>query len=81
MNAKDLHETYEKAEQDAQKIMADRDDAIQKVRDRFDDRLRKANDKAAKAQKVWLDAQAAEALLDRPDGEAVAQALGLNLSD
>jgi len=79
---KDLQKAYEDAEQQAQKIMAERDDAMQKLRDRFDDRLRKANDKAADAQKAWLDAEVRESLKDRPDGEALAASLNLgSLSD
>lgn len=74
-----LREKYEKAEADAQKIMADKDEAIQKVRDRYGERLQKANQKAADAQKEWADAEAANALLDRPDGEALAERLGLEL--
>lgn len=76
---KKLQADYEKAEEHAQKIMADKDEAIQKVRDRYGERLQKANQKAADAQKEWADAEAANALLDRPDGEALAERLGLEL--
>lgn len=74
-----LEQTYRDAEAKAQKLMAEKDEAVQKTRDRYASRLQEANDEAAAAQKEWLDAVAAEALLDRPDGEAVARSLGLTL--
>lgn len=77
---KDLQKAFEDAEAKAHEIQADRDEALRKVRDRFDDKLRKAVDKAAEAQKAWLDAQVAESLKDRPDGEAIAASLGVDLS-
>jgi DNA anti-recombination protein RmuC len=76
-----LRSDYEKAEQHAQKIMADKDDAVAKVQEKYGDRLRKANDQAAAAQKALMDAEAANALLGRPDGESVAEALGLKLPE
>lgn len=78
-NTEKLREDWEKAEANAQKLMGEKDDAIDKVRARYGDRLRMANDKAAAAQKRFLDADAADALRDRPDGQAVAAALGLTL--
>ncbi len=72
---KDLKKAYEDAEANAQKIMAERDEAMAKVRERFDDRLRKANADAADAQKRFMDAEVIQSLLDRPDGEAVARSL------
>jgi hypothetical protein len=75
----ELKKQFEQAEADAQKLMAEKDAAVDKARSKYADRLRKANDKAAEAQKRWLDAEAADALRDRPDGEAVASALGLSL--
>lgn len=77
----DLKKQYEEAEARAQKIMADRDEALQKVRDRFDDKLREANAEAAEAQKALNDTEAARALMDRPDGRAIADALGLELPE
>jgi hypothetical protein len=74
-----LKTQYEQAETDAQKLMAEKDDALEKVRTRYGKRLQDANQKAAQAQKAWSDAVAAEALLDRPNGEALAQTLGLTL--
>lgn len=76
---KKLKTDFEQAEAKAQKLMADKDEAIEKIRDRYGDRLRNANQDTAEKQKLWLDAQAAEGLLDRPDGEAIAHALGLSL--
>lgn len=76
-----LRSDAEKAEQRAQKLMAEKDEAVQKVRDKYTDRLRDANDEAAAAQKALCDAEAANALLDRPDGPSVAEALGLTLPE
>lgn len=77
----DYEKAYQEAEAKAQQIMAERDEAMAKVRDRFDDRLRKATDKAAEMQKRMLDAQVRESLKDRPDGEALAASLGISLDD
>jgi hypothetical protein len=76
---KDLKQKWEQAEAEAVKLQNEKDDAVEKVRAKYTDRLRKAVDKAADAQKKYLDAEATDALRDRPDGEAVAQALGLKL--
>ena len=76
-----LRSDLEKAEEKAAKIMADRDEALLKVRERFDDRLRAANDDAAEAQKAVCDAEAAEALVGRDDAEIVANNLGLTLPE
>lgn len=76
-----LRSEYESAEQKAQKIMGDRDDALAKVRDRFDQKLRDANDAAAEAQKALCDAEAAAALVGRDDAEDVANKLGLTLPE
>jgi hypothetical protein len=54
-----LRSAAEKAEQDAQKAMADRDAAREKVK--------KATAKAAAAQKELLDAQVVAAALERDD--------------
>jgi hypothetical protein len=54
-----LRSAAEKAEQDAQKAMADRDAAREKVK--------KATAKAAAAQKALLDAQVVAAALERDD--------------
>ena len=79
-SVQDLQDKFEKAEAQAHKIQADRDEALEKLRDRFDDRLRKANADAAEAQKAWLDAQVREELRDRPDGETLAGSLGIDLN-
>jgi vacuolar-type H+-ATPase subunit E/Vma4 len=79
-DTKSLQKAFEDAEAHAQKIMADKDEALSKVRDRYADKLRDANNEAAEAQKAWLDAQVAQDLLDRPDGEALAASLGVDLS-
>lgn len=81
MTTNDLQKTFEDAEANAQKIQTDRDTALQNVRAEYDANLRAANTEAAQAQKAWLNAQAADALKDRPDGRAVAEALGLTLPE
>jgi hypothetical protein len=51
------------------------------VLDKFRDRQREANDEAADAQKALADAEAAAALVGRPDAETVAANLGLTLPE
>jgi hypothetical protein len=74
-SAKTLKAEFEKAEKAAieasNKYDADRQEQRAKVQE--------ANNKAAAAQKAWLDAEVRESLKDRPDGEAVAVSLGINL--
>jgi hypothetical protein len=74
-----LKTAWKDAEDKALKLQADRDQAIAKVRERYDKRLRAANDEAAKAQKAFLDSEAAAALVGREDAEQVAKDLGLEL--
>lgn len=76
-----LRADYEKAEEQAYKLQADKDEAMQKVRDRFFDRQRDANQRAADAQKALCDAEAAAALVGRDDAEIVASNLGLTLPE
>lgn len=78
----DIRAASEKAEQDAQTLMAQKDDALRKVKDRYSDRLRKAVDKAAAAQRRLRDAEATQALAARDDLDddakhALADELGL----
>lgn len=76
----DLKQAWQDAEAKAQKIMADKDEAVQKIRTRFDERLRAANNKAAEAQKAYLDADAVDELRSRDDQEnaaRIAENLGL----
>lgn len=75
----DLETQWRDAETHAQALMAEKDNALQKVKDHYGRQLQAANTKAAQAQKAYLNAQAADALRDRPDGPAVAEALGLTL--
>jgi len=76
--AKQLKAEFEKAEKTAQEAQAKADAA----RDEHRDRVQEANQKAADAQKAWLDAEVRESLKDRPDGEALAATLNLgSLSD
>jgi hypothetical protein len=78
---KTLRADAKAAEENAQKLQAEKDDAVRKVREKYGKRLAKAVDEAAAAQKKLADGEAADALLDRPDGRAVAEALGLTLPE
>lgn len=73
----DLRAEAERAEQRLRELQAQHDEA----RERFREPLRAARDEAAAAQKAWCDAEAAQALLDEPDGERLAEALGLTLPE
>jgi hypothetical protein len=74
-----LQDAFEQAEARAIKLQNEKDEALDKVRDRFRSRQQAAVQQAADAQKAWLDAAASEALRGRDDAEAVANALGLEL--
>jgi formate hydrogenlyase subunit 6/NADH:ubiquinone oxidoreductase subunit I len=76
-----LRAEYEHAEEKAQSLMADKDDALQKVIDKYRDKMRDANQRLADAQKALCDAEAAAALVGRDDAETVAANLGLTLPD
>ena len=76
-----LRTAFERAEQNAQQIMAEKDSKLNEIRDLYNDRLRHANFEAAQAQKDLADAEAANTLKDQPDGEALAAQLGLSLRD
>jgi hypothetical protein len=76
----ELRTAHEDAETDLFQKQAAYDRALEALREEHLDGLREARDSAAKAQKALCDAEAAEALRDRPDGEAVAAALGLELA-
>ena len=77
MSLDKLRSDYQAAEQAAQKLGNEYDTAKQKLKDRYTKRLRAANDKAAAAQKAFLDAEAATALKGREDSRGLAKALGL----
>lgn len=89
----DLEHAWLQAEAKAQKLQADKDAALTKVRDQYNTKVAKAVDEAAAAQKAYLDDQVIQSLLDRidpdapdPDAErariqAQAAALGLTLPD
>lgn len=62
-NIDTLRAAAEKAERDAQKVMAEKDDITRRYREK----TRAATDKAAAAQKELLDAQVVEAALERDD--------------
>ena len=76
-----LRTAFEQAEQHAQWIMAEKDAKLNEIGSVYDDRLRHANLEAAQAQKRLADAEAADALKDEPDGDVLAEALGLSLRD
>jgi predicted nucleic acid-binding Zn-ribbon protein len=76
-----LRGEYEAAETKAQSLMADKDDALQKVLDKYREKMRDANEQLADAQKALADAEAAAALVGRPDAETVAANLGLTLPE
>jgi formate hydrogenlyase subunit 6/NADH:ubiquinone oxidoreductase subunit I len=76
-----LRAEYEHAEEKAQSLMAAKDDALQKVIDKYRDKMRDANQRLADAQKALCDAEAAAALVGRDDAETVAANLGLTLPD
>ena len=76
-----LRADYEAAEQKAQKLMAEKDAAMDDIRSHYGDALRAANDEAAAAQKALCDAEAAAALVGRDDAETVAANLGLTLPE
>ena len=73
--AKSLKAEWEKLEQAA--ITASNKADENRAADR--DKVQAANQKAADAQKAYLDAEVRESLKDRPDGEAVAASLGISL--
>jgi Skp family chaperone for outer membrane proteins len=55
-----LRSEYEQAEAKAHALQADKDEAMQKVLDKYRDKMRDANAKAAEAQKAFCDAEAAQ---------------------
>lgn len=75
----ELREANDKAHADLYELQAAKDEASRKLFEQYHEPLAEAQQKAAAAQKAMCDREAAEALLDRPDGEAVAQSLGLEL--
>lgn len=74
-----LRKEWQDAEAKAIKLQNDRDEALDKVRTRFNEKLTAAVDEAAAAQKAFLDAQVVDSLRGRDDGEVVARTLGLSL--
>jgi chromosome segregation ATPase len=76
-----LRAEYEQAEAKAHALQSDKDDALQKITDKYRDKMRDANEKAAEAQRALCDAEAAAALVGRPDAETVAANLGLTLPE
>jgi hypothetical protein len=81
----ELREAYEAADAKAIALSGEyhekSQDAVRKLKDRYHDRIWKANAEAAEAQKAYNDAQAAAALVGREDAELVAERLGLTLPD
>jgi hypothetical protein len=70
-----LKAAYEKAVEKAGKLTGEyesrRQKALDDLRERYRDRINEATADAYEAQKAYLDAEAAQALLDRPDAESV----------
>jgi hypothetical protein len=76
----DLKTAWEKAEAAAIALQQKKDAEHDAVRQKYDDRLRAAVDKAAEAQTEYRNRDALEELLGRDDqvaAKSVAQALGL----
>ena len=86
-DTKALKSAWQDAESAAIALQNEKDAAIDKVRAKYGKPLRAAVDKAAKAQKTYLDAEAADGLRkqveagerSREDAEAVAAKHGLKL--
>lgn len=81
MSVDELREAWLAAEQRAQAIMAEKDAALQAVRDEYGARLRQANSDASAAQKAMLNAEASAALVGRDDAHLIARNLGLELPE
>lgn len=81
----DLRVAYESADQQATGLTGEyetaRNAALAELKAQYKPQIDEAVEAAAKAQKAYCDAEAAHALLDRPDGESIAQSLGLELPD
>lgn len=79
-----LRAEFEQTEAKAQNLMAEKDDAVQKVREKYADKLRDLNNQAAAVQKKLNDAEAAQGIADRDDldddgKQRLAENLGLTL--
>ena len=74
-----LKSEWKAAEDRAIKLQNEKDKAIDAIQSKYRDKQRKAVDEAAAKQKKFLDEEVRESLRDRPDGEAVAEALGIDL--
>lgn len=79
MTIEKLRKDYEAAEAARVKLDAEYEEKRVALKDKYVDRLSEAGQKAADAQKALCDAEAAAALVGRPDAEAVAKTLGLTL--
>lgn len=75
----ELRQENEQAHAELYELQTAKDAAVEALYEEWRPKLWEAQDKAAAAQKAMCDREAAEALLDRPDGEAVARTLGLEL--
>ena len=74
-----LRQENEQAHADLYALQAKKDEAHAALYAEYREPLREAQQRAADAQKAMCDREAAEALLDRPEGEAIAASLGLEL--
>jgi hypothetical protein len=84
-NLDQLREEYEAADAAAIKLSGEYHNKVQKavgdLKERYGAQIAEATQKAAEAQKAYCDAEAAEALKDRPGGAELAEALGLTLPE
>lgn len=77
----DLKTRFEDADAEAARLSNEYDEKRAQLKNEYQDRLRDANQQAADAQKQYADVIAAQALKDDPDGERIAESLGLSLED
>ena len=75
----ELRAANDAAETEAVRLQNEKDAALQAIYDQYTQPITDAIVAAAAAQKALNNAEAAYALLDRPDGEALAASLGLEL--
>jgi hypothetical protein len=76
-----LRVQYEGAEIRLRELDAEYEAAKAALEDEYGPRLRTLGDNAHRLQKELCDAEAVGALLDRPDGRAVARELGLKFPE
>jgi antitoxin component HigA of HigAB toxin-antitoxin module len=79
MDLDKLKADYEKADDKASKLTGEyeqkRQEGLDRLRERYADRIDKATQEAADAQKAYMDALVVQDLLDRPDGVTLGRTL------